>query len=66
MDIVPNRSYCSIEECTLSIFNLRHPAAAQRQYRERAALPVHSGIEALDESHSILIVWPAGARWLTL
>jgi hypothetical protein len=56
--------YPSSSECIVVLFDLRLPRAAERLYRERAAWQDHSGIEPLDQDHSVLIVRPGGARRL--
>ena len=47
------------------LFDLRLPGTADRLDRERAAWQAQSDIEALDENHFVLLVWPGGARRLT-
>jgi hypothetical protein len=51
-------SYQSNPECLIVIFNLRHPDARRQLNRQRAALPRHSDVEALDEHYAALIIRP--------
>ena len=65
MDFAPKEAYQTSGGCTLIIFDIRCPEAAERLHRERAAWQEHADIEALDEDHLVLIIKPGGAWRLT-
>jgi hypothetical protein len=46
------------------MFDLRIPGATKRLHRERAVWQEFADIEAMDENHFILIIWPGAARRL--
>ena len=52
-------------EYIIILFDLRLPGTAGRLDRERAAWQAQCETEALDENHSVMLVWPGGARRLT-
>jgi hypothetical protein len=50
--------YPSHPECLVVIFDLTEPDGAAAFHRQRDALAEHTSVEALDENHAALIVWP--------
>ncbi len=48
----------------LSIYDIRIPGATERLHRERVAWQEQSNIEAIDDDHFVLIVYPGGAERL--
>jgi hypothetical protein len=46
------------------LFNLRDESAVRSLHSQRAALAEHGDLEAIDQDHIILIVFPGGARRL--
>ena len=64
MRSAPKTLYPSSSEYIVVLFDLRLPGTTDRLARERAAWHAQSDIEALDENHVVLLVWPGGARRL--
>jgi len=64
MRSAPTALYPSSSEYIVVLFDLRLPGTADRLERECAAWQAQSFIEALDENHFVLLVWPGGARRL--
>lgn len=56
--------YPHSEECTLIVFDVRLPGAAEALHGQRAAWQEDSDLEALDKDHFVLVVRPGGARRL--
>ena len=53
-EVYPNRGTYS-----LTIYDLRFPQSTEYLHRERAFWQERSELEALDEDHFIIIIWPA-------
>jgi hypothetical protein len=56
--LAPDALYLNDPECLLIVFDLRAPGAAAALDRQRVRWAEYSDVEALDEDHFALIVWP--------
>jgi hypothetical protein len=57
-----HKSHPIVQQGIWVLFDLRHPGAAERLHRERAACQECGDMEVLDENHFVLIFRPGGAR----
>jgi hypothetical protein len=62
--IAPEPSYQTGRTAIWVLFDLRDESAVQSLHLQRAALAEHGDLEAIDQDHIILIVFPGGARRL--
>jgi hypothetical protein len=57
----PREHYHRAElECLLIVFDLRVPGAAEQLHHARAVWQANSDLQALDEDHFVLVLWPGG------
>lgn len=62
MEFAPqDQCYTEPPECALVVFDIRLPGGAESFHRQRAAWQAQSDIEALDENHYVLLIFPGGA-----
>ncbi len=54
--------YHGSEPYNLVVFDIRYSGVAQRLHRGRALWQERSDIEALDQNHYVLLVWPSAGR----
>ena len=61
MTLALDELYPKTPRCIIVLFDLRDPEAVEELYHLRAVWQEDSDIEALDEDHFALMLWPGAA-----